>query len=240
MKILAIDTATEACSAALLMGETVLGRYQEPKRGHSELILPMVDELLREAGVTLKDLDAIAVGRGPGAFTGVRIAISVVQGLAFGADKPVVAVSDLAAMAQRAADEQGIDTVVACIDARMNEVYWGGFRKQANGLMAPIIEEQIGAPESVAAGVIAALGDGAWIGAGTGWSAYPALAAGFAGQGRDPGTVSGSLFPRAQEIARLAVHELAAGRAVPAEQVEPVYLRNRVASPSSNRNILSL
>ena len=101
MKLLALDTATEACSAALLLGDTLLARYEESKRGHAELILPMVDALLTEAGLSLRELDCLAVGRGPGAFTGVRIAVSVAQGLAFGAQRPIVPISDLAALAHK-------------------------------------------------------------------------------------------------------------------------------------------
>ena len=122
MRLLAIDTATQACSVALLDGETLITRYEEPGRGHAELILPMVDEVLKEGSLQLKALDCIAVGRGPGAFTGVRIAISVAQGLAFGAGLKIVPVSDLAALAQRVARTPDARTVVVCMDARRGEV----------------------------------------------------------------------------------------------------------------------
>jgi tRNA threonylcarbamoyladenosine biosynthesis protein TsaB len=220
MKILAVDTTTEACSAALLLGDSMLTRYSEPGRGHAELILPMVDELLKEAGFTLNALDCIAVGRGPGAFTGIRIGISVVQGLAFGAQKPVVPVSDLAALAQRAADKHKVDQVLPCIDARMNEVYWGAFVRGSDGLMLPYKEERVSPPDEVRVDW-----SGAWAGAGTGWGTYPAMAA--------PGIVDATLFPRAEEIARFAAREFRAGRAVPAEQAQPVYLRDKVAWTSA-------
>lgn len=221
MKLLALDTATEACSVALLIDGASLTRYSEPKRGHSELILPMVDEVLTEAGVKLIDLDAIAVGRGPGAFTGIRIAIGVAQGLAFGADVPVVLISDLAALAQRSADTHGARAVLACIDARMNEVYWGAFAKGPDGLVSPLIEESVSPP-----GAVAMPGPVDWIGAGSGWGAYPAMAGVQPADGR---VIDATTLPRAAEIARLAERDFRHGKAVPAEQAQPVYLRDRVA-----------
>lgn len=223
MKILAIDTATEACSAALLLDDKLLARYSEPKRGHAELILPMVDELLAEAGLKLKDLDCIAVGRGPGAFTGVRIAVSAAQGLAFGAGLKVVPVSDLAALAQRAADAYRAPAVLACIDARMAEVYWGGFRTEADGLVSACIEERVGPAEAIAVDW-----EGEWVGAGTGWGVY---------KGRDwqPSKIDSSLLPRAEEIARLAARDFHRGLAVPPAQALPVYLRDTVAWPSGRK-----
>lgn len=227
MKLLALDTATEACSAALLIGETLIARYEEPVRGHAERILPMVDAVLSEAGVSLEQLDAIAVGRGPGAFTGVRIAIGVAQGLAFGIDKPVLPVSDLAALAQRAVGEHGARQVVACIDARMNEVYWAHFAVGADGLVSPTTEEQLTAPEAVALP-----GTAGWFAAGTGWS-VTALAARLGSSARSS---DARLLPRATEIARLAQRDHRLGRAVPAETVQPVYLRDQVArAPSQKR-----
>lgn len=222
MKILALDTATEACSAALLIDGQILSRYAEPGRGHAEWILPMVDELLSEGGVTLKSLDCLAVGRGPGAFTGIRIAISVVQGLAFGSQRPVVAISDLAALAQRAADRYRIDAVLACIDARMDEVYWGGFARVADGLVVPSTEESVGSPASVAVDW-----KEPWVGAGTGWATYPHMGT--------PSVVDGALLPRAEEIARLAARDFAAGRAVSPGQAQPVYLRDKVAWAAGDR-----
>jgi tRNA threonylcarbamoyladenosine biosynthesis protein TsaB len=224
MKILAIDTATEACSAALLIDATLLTRYAEPRRGHAELILPMVDELLAESGVSLKSLDCIAVGRGPGAFTGVRVAVSVAQGLAYGAERSVVPVSDLAALAQRAADAHQVSVVLACIDARMGEVYWGGFRVQADGLVSACSEEQVGVPELVE---LECTED--WVGAGTGGGAHPGMGSGPTERRRSPLKIDALLLPRAEEIARLAARDFREGRAVPPEQALPVYLRDRVA-----------
>src|SRR5690606_41346453 len=125
--LLALDTATEACSVALLHEGRVLSRYEVAPRLHAQRLLPMVQEVLDEAGIAIAALDAIAFGRGPGAFTGVRIAIGVVQGLAFALDRPVLPVSNLAVLAQRAHRESGASQVAAAIDARMDEIYWGCF-----------------------------------------------------------------------------------------------------------------
>jgi tRNA threonylcarbamoyladenosine biosynthesis protein TsaB len=227
MKILALDTATEACSAALLLGDTLLGRYEEPRHGHAELILPMVDSLLAEAGITLRELDCLAVGRGPGAFTGVRIAVSVAQGLAFGSGRLVVPVSDLAALAQRAAVLHHARHVLACLDARIGEVYWAAFEMQADGLVEPTTAEHVSAP-----GAVDVSSSTSWFGAGTGWSAHPEIAGRLAALGVDMSGSEGSLLPRAHEIARLAVRDFASGRAVPPEHALPVYLRDRVATIS--------
>ncbi|MBV8805271.1 MAG: tRNA (adenosine(37)-N6)-threonylcarbamoyltransferase complex dimerization subunit type 1 TsaB, partial [Sinobacteraceae bacterium] len=154
MKILALDTATENCSAAVWLDGSLIQREREVERGHADLILPMIDELLAEAGIRLTALDAIAFGRGPGSFTGVRLAASVTQGLAFGADLPVVPVSDLRAVAQRAWNRQGNATaashrMLVCNDARMHEVYWGCFEQGAGGLMTPVGLEKVSKPSDV-------------------------------------------------------------------------------------------
>jgi tRNA threonylcarbamoyladenosine biosynthesis protein TsaB len=234
VKILAIDTATESCSAALLLDGRLLQREQRLERGHAEAILPMVDQLLTEAGVGLTALSAIAFGRGPGAFTGVRLAASVTQGLAFGAGLPVVPVSDLQALAQRALDEdRAIGRVLVCADARMQEVYWGCFERSSAGLARPLGEERVGRPADVHLPVAwEAAGSASWgaaagriAGVGTGFSAYAAL------QRADPRLelILEGLLPRAADIARLALPEVAAGRFLPPEQALPVYLRDDVA-----------
>lgn len=229
MRILALDTATEACSATLLDGGRKVSRYEEPGREHAERILPMIGEVLGEARLKLADIDGIAVGRGPGAFTGVRIAISVAQGLAFGADKKVVPVSDLAALGQRIADEQGAHTVLACIDARMGELYWACYERDARGLVALIGEEHVSKAEDVR------LPAGAqWHGAGSGWG-VEALARRVQSMGGGPSRLHARLFPRADEIARLALPAFAAGQALAPQDALPVYLRDQVAVPMSQK-----
>ncbi|HZF14501.1 MAG TPA: tRNA (adenosine(37)-N6)-threonylcarbamoyltransferase complex dimerization subunit type 1 TsaB [Steroidobacteraceae bacterium] len=226
MKILAIDTATEACSAALAIGATVLARYEEPGRGHAERILPMIDEILAEAGVALTALDAIAFGRGPGAFTGVRIAAAVAQGLAFGAGLPVIPVSSLAALAERGLAQSPADAALACIDARMAEVYWGGFRRTAPSSIEALGDERVTAPGAVMLGE-AGSARLRWIGVGTGFGAFPGLAARL---GIDTAAVDARLLPRAHEMTRIGMREFAAGRARDPERAVPVYLRDKVVS----------
>ena len=225
MKILALDTATEACSAAVLSGEAVYLRYETLGRGHAERLLPMVDELLHESGLALGELDCIAVGRGPGAFTGVRIAISVAQGLSLGTGLPLVPVSDLWALGAAALARTAADCALACLDARMGEVYWGLVRALAGG-ESELLAEGLAAPSDVPAPPAGAR----CVAAGHGWSAYPAIGARLAGALLD---THAALLPDAATIARLALREWRAGRRVSAVEVEPVYLRNDVATRSA-------
>ena len=217
MNLLALDTATEACSAALYHDGSVTARYVIAPRDHTRLVLPMIEGLLGDAGLAPCDLDALAFGRGPGSFTGVRIATSVVQGIALGADLPVVGVSSLAAIAQRAWREHHARSVLACLDARMSEVYWGVYRVDAGGVMQPEGDEHLSAPASVevANGLFAA---------GPGWDAYAELARHDAPGGSDHG-----LLPHAQDMLTLALPVLAAGAAVAAHAALPTYLRDEVA-----------
>lgn len=237
MKILALDTSTEACSAALLVGGRVLARSEEAPRAHAELILPMVESLLAEAGVTLRGLDALAFGRGPGSFTGVRLAASVAQGLAYGAGLGVVPVSTLRAVAlQSFRHAQGADAdhVLVCNDARMQETYWCAYRRVADvvtGLAMPeaLRDESVSAPE----GVVLPTTDAAvrWTGAGRGFRAYPVLGSKLpAGIVAPPALID--LLPQAAAVVELARPEVEAGRLRPASEALPVYLRDDVARPS--------
>jgi tRNA threonylcarbamoyladenosine biosynthesis protein TsaB len=214
MKILAIDTATERCSVALYVDEQWLERAVDTARRHAEIVLPMVDEVLREGGLTLRELDGIAYGRGPGAFTGVRIAIGVVQGLAYGAELPTVGISDLAAVAQQVATPGA--RILVCMDARMSEVYWGVFAVAADSTLSAASDERVTAPDAVSAERITHA-------VGTGLSAYPQLKAAW-----NRVAIYEGLLPRAREIALLAAHELRAGRGEPASRAQPVYLRDQV------------
>lgn len=223
MKILALDTATEACSVSLGIGDRVIDRYLELERGHAEQLLPMVDAVLAEGGLTLRSLDAIAFGRGPGGFTGVRLAVSVAQGLAFGADLGLVPISDLAAVAQRAAQlNPAAGRVLVVNDARMREVYWAAFEIQA-GVISPAVEH-VGAASAVE------LPEGSsWVAAGRGLKAYPDLAARCRERGVN---VFPELLPRATEILELARPAVAAGQILDPAVALPVYVRDRVAEPS--------
>ena len=235
MKLLAIDTATEACSVALHVDGRILTREREFEREHADYILPMVDEVLKEAGLELGSLDVFAVGRGPGGFTGVRLAISVVQGLAFGTGLRVVLVSDLRAVAQRALDlAPQVSRVLACNDARMQEVYWALFERGPDGLAQPAGPERVSPPAEVTlpADWHAADPDAAGsmiVAAGRGLHAHPQIRERLPGQS----VVLDQLLPRAAEIARLALPEAKAGRSVPAEEAMPVYLRDNVAHPQT-------
>ncbi|MEW6692317.1 MAG: tRNA (adenosine(37)-N6)-threonylcarbamoyltransferase complex dimerization subunit type 1 TsaB [Pseudomonadota bacterium] len=222
MKLLAIDTSTEACSAALLIDGTVLEEYALAPRQHTQLILPMVERLLAGAETSLRQLDGIAFGRGPGAFTGLRIAAGVTQGLAFGAELPVVPVSSLAALAHAAWRLHGANRVLAALDARMHEVYWGGWHVDGTGQMRPEGGERVMPPAAAPVPP-----DAGWFAAGHGWLAYDAiLTPRFAAieSGRDA-----HLLPRAHDVALIGAHLARHGGLLPAGEAQPVYLRDRVA-----------
>lgn len=220
MKLLALDTATSLCSVALLIDGQVRERTVDAPRVQAESVLPMIEQLLTDAGLELGALDAIAFGRGPGAFTGLRVAASVAQGLAFGAGLPVVPVSDLAALALGAQRLHHASQVVACLDARMHEVYWAAYAFSAQGVMA-LSQECLSAPEDVQLEA-----KGPWFGAGSGWSAY-----GEALKFRVPKLtgLAPELAPTAADIVRLAAEAYRQGTALPPEEAIPVYLRDKVA-----------
>ena len=217
--LLALDTATECCSAALLHDGTVTARSEVIPRQHAQRLLPMIEELLGERQLRLQDVDALVFGRGPGAFTGVRIATGMVQGLAFAADKPVIAVSNLAALAQRAWREHGAETVAAAIDARMDEVYWGLYGLQ-DGVMQSLDDERVCPPEAVS------LPDGvaSVAGAGTGWQYADRLA--VSAERSWP-----QMLPDAVDLITLALPRWLAGEVLDAADAQPVYLRDKVATP---------
>ena len=224
MKLLAIDTSTEACSVALRVGSDLLHLDEVCPQQHSKRVLPMVQQLLTDSGLTLQQLDGIVFGRGPGSFTGVRIGVGVTQGLAFGADIPVYGVSTLAAMAQAAYRLHGAKQVVSAIDARMAEIYLGFFALDEKLLMQEVGVEIAIKPT--------ALNDcplnGDCVGVGTGWQTYREpmlswLAAAGVVQISDE-----ILYPSAQDMLALAVPAFASGKFVAAELAEPVYVRDEV------------
>jgi len=221
LKLLAIDTATEACSAALHIDGVTTTKYEVAPRKHAELILTMIDELLAESSLSLRQLDALAFGRGPGAFTGVRIATGVVQGLALSTDCPVVPVSTLAALAQGAISES--KQIACAIDARMGEVYWGLYQVNEDNIMQLVGEETVCLPDAVHIPA----SDG-WLGVGSGWETYANEL-----QTRLAGSLSGFRlgdYPSAEAICTLAVYAYQGGEFVDAAEAQPVYLRDKVTN----------
>ncbi|MDH5484188.1 MAG: tRNA (adenosine(37)-N6)-threonylcarbamoyltransferase complex dimerization subunit type 1 TsaB [Gammaproteobacteria bacterium] len=227
-KLLALDTSTEACSAALYIDGHIEQIYQLAPRVHTHLILGMVEQLLADAGIGVAQLDALAFGRGPGSFTGVRIATGVVQGLAFAAELPVVPVSTLASIAQAVYEDHQHNQVLAAIDARMGDVYWGAYRLNAEGLMLLVDDELVIPPDQLSRPE----GDD-WVGAGSGWQTYAESLSGS--MGVDASRQFADYFPQAKTIARLAVADFAQGKGVDAAQALPVYLRNDVAKKSAQQ-----
>ncbi len=225
MKLLAIDTTEDSCSAALCIDDEMLWRFEIAPRRHSELVLPMVDEVLAEAGLAVRQLDALAFSRGPGSFTGVRIATGVTQGIALGADLPVVPVSTLAALAQGAWRLRGATTVLSALDARMGEVYWACCRF-LNDSMVLDGEERVGRPDLA----IEALDDACW-GAGSGWAVYPDLL--LQSTGVSSQRVLGEQRIHARDVASLGLVALLAGQTVAAEEALPVYIRDNVAEKTA-------
>jgi tRNA threonylcarbamoyladenosine biosynthesis protein TsaB len=217
MKLLALDTATEQCSVALLHDAQMIERKVQTARGHAELILPMIQQVLADARVSLNTLDALAFGRGPGAFTGVRIAVGVVQGLALGAGLPVIPVSNLAAVAQQAAAPG--KNILVCMDARMHEVYWAVFGVDPEGLVIPQRAERVSAPSEVQLRDMRVD-----VAIGTGFAAHPDLQQRFGDI-----EIRAQALPSSREIAQLALRDLRRGNTLAAHAALPVYLRDRVA-----------
>lgn len=221
MNILALDTATDACSAAVLMGDEIIERYELAPRRHTALILPMIETVLNECGTRLPEMDALAFGRGPGSFTGVRIAASVVQGLAFAVGLPVVGVSTLAAIAHGTIIRYGVDRVAVALDARRGEVYWGCYMNSAENGVILLNAEQVCLPDEVIVP-----GDHGWVGAGSAWRIHNEVL-----QRRL--TVSqwwSECYPRASDIAVLGKLLYCRGGNFAAEQSLPVYLRDQVVN----------
>jgi len=233
--ILVIETSAELASCALLTGEhtaqKVLARESSGVRTHSQSVLPMVQELLGEAGVTLAQVDAIAFGAGPGSFTGVRTACGVAQGLAYGANLPVLPLVTLEAMAEACRARTGAGEVLAVLDARMGEVYWAQYKYEDNGGWREVLAPALSAPQDVAplpADGLRACGNG-----------LIEYADAFAGKPFARDAVP-DIVPHARELALLAVAALAAGQGVPAAQAQPLYLRNKVAYTSAERQAINV
>lgn len=228
--ILAIETSSELASCALLYGAGVISRASSGVRTHSQAILPMVQSVLAEAGLTLADCAAIAYGCGPGSFTGVRTACGIAQGLAYGAGLPVLPVVTLEAMALACHQQTGSADILAVLDARMGEVYWAQYR-YAEAVLYSVVAPTLSAPQQVAA-----LGAAPLQACGNGFAAYheafaaSALAA----------TARAEIMPHAVQIAQLGRLALAAGAGVAAAAAQPLYLRNKIAFTSAERSAMQL
>lgn len=220
MRILAIETSTDACSAALLIDNECYERYELAPKQHTLIILSQVKVLLADAGLCFNQLDAIAFGCGPGAFTGLRIATGVAQGLAYGADLPVIPVSSLAALAQGAFRRYQAQSILVAQDARMSEVYWACYQIK-NGTANLLGEEALGSPSSVQLDF-----DGAWAGVGSGWRKYNELMLQQTGMPKQ-GCFS-DLYPRSEDVAYLAQLYYSRNEICSAEVATPTYLRNQV------------
>lgn len=218
MKILAIDTATDACSVALLTDGNCTEIFEIIPRRHTERVLPMVDEILKSAGINLSDLDAIAFDSGPGSFTGVRVATSVAQGLAFSNDLPVIPVSSLAAIAQQAYREDNKESVLSIIDARMNEVYWG-FYQLESGLMSLESEESVGAITSI-------VNNDKWHCLISGNEPFQDKLE--SSEGVELESISTQCFPHAKDVAILAENLFKKNKVLSSENAKPSYIRNEV------------
>ncbi len=227
MRILAIETATEACSTALLVDGDVIERFRVAPRQHGELILPMVDDVLHEAGVKLSNLDALAFGRGPGSFTGVRMATGVIQGLAFAADLPVAAVSTLAALAQQAVGEPNVETIYAALDARMGEVYWCEYLN-VNGVLQVVSNEVVIDPTAICVEQSKSA-----VAIGHGWATYEKELRDVVGFSEL--VMRADKLPSAKQVAILAVSMVENKQTVSAENALPVYLRDNVAKKKAQQ-----
>jgi tRNA threonylcarbamoyladenosine biosynthesis protein TsaB len=225
MKLLAIDSSTQACSVAILIDGELSERFELAPRAHTQRLLPMVDQLLVDAGIQLNQLDAIGFGCGPGSFTGLRICTGAVQGLAFGADLPVVPVSTLAALAQTGFDGGTLATdelAFSALDARMDEIYWGIYQ-YADGLVEEMVADQLSSPENLL--LPKSLNQSvSLVGLGDGCNYAERIASYNFLSHTDP-----SILPKASAVVRLAQRDFERGGYISADMARPVYLRNEVA-----------
>lgn len=226
MKLLALDTSSVACSVALAIGETVVQQHAERPREHTRLLMPMIRTVLDEGEVTLAELDAIVLGNGPGSFIGMRIAASVAQGLAHGADLGIVPVSSLAAVAVAAQAEAPGERIVVVQDAHMSEVYLGLFEAGADGLPVALGAERIHGLGPIEE--LAVAQGSAWVAAGAGWDRYPDL---FDNNNGFIARTSKACHPHATNLLKLGERQLTLGDALPPAELQPAYLRKKVAEP---------
>jgi len=227
MKILALETSTEYCSVALWQDGIVLEHCERVGQKHSEMLMPMLDVLLREAGVTMNQLDGIAYGAGPGSFTGVRIACGVTQGLAFGASLPVAGICTLLALAEASGQQR----VIAALDARMGEIYCAAYEKRGNvwnTVCPPCLCKPEDAPAVPGAG---------WFGAGSGFAEFGAVL--YSRYSVQLSGVNAAAVPQAAAIASLGAAQFFVGRGMDAAEALPFYLRDKVALKTAEREQLA-
>jgi tRNA threonylcarbamoyladenosine biosynthesis protein TsaB len=229
MNLLAIETATESCSVALLNNDEVISVSEIAPRRHNEIILSMCEQVLAQGQTSLAQLDAIAYGRGPGAFTGVRLAASVTQGIALGQDLPVVPVSSLATLAQAAFESVQAIQVLPCIDARMQEVYFAQYKLNDHKIMQLVGEEKVVLPNMITVRV-----NDEWYGVGSGWKPYAKALQASLGMKL---SYDENLFPQAEHVAKLAKVYFHQGNSVSAVEALPVYLRDNVAEKPKNKMV---
>jgi tRNA threonylcarbamoyladenosine biosynthesis protein TsaB len=220
MNLLALDTSSDACSVALQVGEEIFEKHVVEPREHTKILVPVIEELLRAAGVSLSNLDAVVLGNGPGSFTGMRIGASVAQGICYGAGLQIVPVSSLAAIAAEVIREHGAEKILVAQDARMREVYLGQFHADAGGLPLADNEE-----------VICGIGPltvptAGYVAAGAGWTKYPEL---LAQNSKLISATADVVYPRACHLLQLGKSAKQAGRAIPPAALVPAYIRSKVA-----------
>ncbi len=227
MNLLALDTSTEFLSLALKRGDAIFTHYQAAGSASSQLVLPQIQVLLDSANCQLHDLNGIAFGAGPGAFTGVRIASGVAQGLGYGANLPVVGINTLIAVAE----SSGQNKVIVCLDARMGEIYHAALIKE-NGVWVEMSKTTVCKPQAAPP-----LQGGDWVGAGSGWAAYSdVLTQIYANNfSQISPNILDNITPTAEAILRLAQPVFESGQARPAPEAMPIYIRNRVALTTIER-----
>jgi tRNA threonylcarbamoyladenosine biosynthesis protein TsaB len=223
MKILALDTSTEYCSVALWRDGVVHERGRLAGQTHSEILLGMVDAVLAEGGMRLEALDGIAYGRGPGSFTGLRIACAVAQGLAYAAGIPLAGIGTLHAMAAAV----GAPRVVCCLDARMQEVYHAAYVREQGEYV------EMSAPQVCAAAIVPELTGEAWAGCGSGFAVYGDVLRQRYGAALV--SIDDAVHPHARDMVRLAIPIMTAGGGIAAEAAAPLYIRDKVALKMAER-----
>ena len=237
MKLLAIETSTDACSVGLLIDGEIIVDHRLAAQQHGALVLPMVDQIMSKAGISAKQLDGVAYGRGPGSFTGVRIGVAVTQGIALGADVGVVGISTLQTIAQGCLREFADTHVAVSMDARMDEVYYCAYVQEQSNVMQALIDEEVCAqqsirilPESQSASA------STWRWAGSGAQRYSNIVKEHFSV--DDSAIRTDRWPHAQDLLSLALPRVVAGALTASEDASPVYLRDKVAQTTAERKAL--